>query len=201
MLAIVADDDIWSRGIEMNSEWTIDGRVVAVHLSANHEFSKTSRSTIDLIAGVGVEGDAHAGVTIRHRSRMAKDPLAPNLRQIHLLANETLSDLRAKGFDVRPGSLGENITTQGVDLESLLEGTRLVFDHGCVVELTGLRNPCHQIENFRPGLLAEMRVVTDDDIRRRAGVMGIVLNGGRLESGANFHVVAPPAGASHLVVV
>jgi MOSC domain-containing protein YiiM len=178
------------------------GRVLAVNRSATHTFSKTSVADIELVAGRGVIGDAHAGETVRHRSRVAKDPTAPNLRQIHLVAIETLRELAGAGFDVRPGDLGENITTEGVELAALLTGTRLEFDGGCVVEVTGLRNPCHQIETFRTGLLSQVRVEHDDgSIERRVGVMGIVILGGRIAPGAQFSVVAPPFGASPLVVV
>lgn len=186
----------------MNSGCTSSGRVVAVHRSRAHTFSKFAEQALEVVAGIGVLGDAHAGETVRHRSRVAKDPLAPNLRQVHLIAVETLCELRVRGFDVNPGDLGENVTTEGVDLSSLLTGTRLVFDGDVVIEVTGLRNPCHQIENFRRGLLDQVRTVAEDGtIERRVGVMGIVLVGGRIASGSEFVVVAPPEGAAPLVVV
>jgi MOSC domain-containing protein YiiM len=186
----------------VNFPCTNAGRVLAVHRSATHSFSKTSVASIELVAGLGVLGDAHAGATVRHRSRVARDPTAPNLRQIHLIAVETLHELAGTGFDVSPGDLGENITTQGVDLTTLLTGTRLEFDRGCVVEVTGLRNPCHQIETFRTGLLSKVRVELDDgSIERRVGVMGIVIVGGPITPAESFSFVAPPFGASPLVVV
>jgi MOSC domain-containing protein YiiM len=186
----------------VNFPCTNTGRVLAVHLSATHSFSKASVAGIELVAGLGVLGDAHSGATVRHRSRVAKDPTAPNLRQIHLIAVETLHELAEAGFDVCPGDLGENVTTEGVELAALLTGTRLAFDGGCVVEVTGLRNPCHQIETFRTGLLSQVRVeLGDGSIERRVGVMGIVIVGGPITPAESFSVVAPPFGASPLVVV
>ena len=186
----------------MNSGYTTTGRVSGVHRSAVHSFSKSPQSEIELITGIGVAGDAHSGATVRHRSRVAKDPSAPNLRQVHLIASETLRELRANGFDVHPGDLGENVTTEGVEWTKVLTGTRVLFDGGCVIEITGLRNPCHQIENFRRGLLDEVRsVAADGTIDRQAGVMGIVSNGGRLSAGTEFVLEPPPPGASPLVVV
>lgn len=186
----------------MNSGYTTAGRVCAVHRSAVHSFSKSPQSEIELIAGIGVAGDAHSGATVRHRSRVAKDPSAPNLRQVHLIASETLRALRMIGFDVHPGDLGENVTTEGVEWTTVLTGTRVLFDSGCVIEITGLRNPCHQIDTFRRGLLDEVRsVAADGTIDRRAGVMGIVSNGGLLSAGTEFVLEPPPPGASPLVVV
>jgi len=186
----------------VNSGCTSSGRVVAVHRSGAHTFSKFAEQVVDVVAGIGVVGDAHAGVTVRHRSRVAKDPSAPNLRQVHLIASETLRELRIIGFDVHPGDLGENVTTEGVEWTSVLTGTRVLFDSGCVIEITGLRNPCHQIDTFRRGLLDEVRsVAADGTIDRRAGVMGIVSNGGLLSAGTEFVLEPPPPGASPLVVV
>ncbi|MEY3679729.1 MAG: hypothetical protein RL547_341 [Actinomycetota bacterium] len=186
----------------MNSGLTTAGRVSAVHRSALHSFSKEPRSEIELIAGHGVAGDAHCGSTVRHRSRVAKDPTAPNLRQVHLIANETLFDLQTIGFDVHPGDLGENVTTEGVDWTKVLTGTRVVFDGGCIIEITGLRNPCYQIDSFCHGLLDEVRsVAADGTIDRRAGVMGVVLVGGLVSAGIEFRLEPPPPGATALVVV
>jgi MOSC domain-containing protein YiiM len=151
------------------------GQVVAVCRSAGHEFSKVVQPSVGLIAGLGIEGDAHSGVKVQHRSRVAADPEQPNLRQVHLLHAELFEELAAKGFDVQAGQLGENITTQGLELLALPTGTRLTIG-AAVIELTGLRNPCGQIENFRPGLLS---AVLDRDgagrLVRKAGVMGVVL--------------------------
>ena len=161
--------------------------VVAVHRSAGHTFSKAGEAAVTLLEGLGVEGDAHAGVTVKHRSRVAADPTQPNLRQVHLLHAELLEEL-----DVPAGALGENLTTRGVDLLSLSTGTLLHLGDAAVVELTGLRNPCHQIDDFRHGLLK--RVVGlrgDGSVERRAGVMGVVRTGGVVRPGDQIVVSAP----------
>ncbi|WP_449373609.1 MOSC domain-containing protein [Arthrobacter psychrolactophilus] len=128
-------------------------KISAVHLDTKHRFSKESVGEIELVAGLGVAGDAHSGVTVQHRSRVRADPTALNLRQVHLMHHELFDWLVQRGFTVAPGELGENITTEGIDLLSLPRGTLLQLGPEAVVEVTGLRNPCAQIENFRPGLL------------------------------------------------
>jgi MOSC domain-containing protein YiiM len=162
-------------------------RVVAVHRSPTHDFSKQPQEAVTLVAGHGGEGDAHAGATGKHRSRVAKAPEQPNLRQVHLLASELLAEL-----DVAPGSLGENVTTEGIDLLSLSAGTRLRLGDEAVVEVTGLRNPCSQIERFRAGLLKRVLGRGDDgSVVRRAGIMSVVLDGGVVRSGDPVVVEAP----------
>jgi MOSC domain-containing protein YiiM len=166
--------------------------VSAVSRDGAHRFSKQSVAGIVLRAGLGVEGDAHAGVTVQHRSRVAVDPTQPNLRQVHLIQAELLDELRDQGFQVEPGQLGENITTRGVDLLGLPKGTLLRLGSAAVVEITGLRNPCAQINAFRPGLL---KVVLGKDetggLIRRAGVMGVVLQGGPVRPGDPLDVQLP----------
>lgn len=153
--------------------------VVAVSFDARHRFSKMPAERIELIAGHGVAGDAHFGVTVQHRSRKRWNPSAPNLRQVHLIHAELFDELKQHGFDVKPGQLGENITTRNLDLLSLSTGTLLHIGPDAVVEITGLRNPCVQIDRFQPGLL---KAVLDHDeagkLIRKAGVMGIILHGG-----------------------
>jgi hypothetical protein len=170
-------------------------RVVAVSLSGRHSFSKTNQLSIRLVRGLGVEGDAHAGETVKHRSRLAVDPEAPNLRQAHLIHAELFDELRGKGFVVGPGDLGENITTAGVDLLSLPRGTRLHIGADAIIELTGLRSPCKQIDGFAPGL---MNAVLDRDtsgaLVRKSGVMGIVIASGEAAPGDAI-VVRLPEGA------
>jgi MOSC domain-containing protein YiiM len=161
--------------------------VVAVHRSGEHTFSKTSALSVTLLVGLGVEGDAHAGETVRHRSRVAADPTQPNLRQVHLLHAELLEEL-----EVAPGSLGENVTTRGLDLLGLSAGTLLHLGDTAVVELTGLRNPCHQIDSYRHGLLKRVVGLRDDgSVERRAGVMGVVRTGGVVRAGDQIVVSAP----------
>jgi len=167
--------------------------VAAVSLSPAHAFSKELRPSIRLVAGIGVEGDAHAGVTVKHRSRVAVDPTQPNLRQVHLIHAELFEELSGRGFSVLPGEMGENVTTRGVALLDLPTGARLRLGDAAIVEITGLRNPCAQIERFRPGLLA---AVLDRDAQgglvRKAGVMGVVIAGGTVSPGDPIEVETPP---------
>lgn len=171
-------------------------RVVAVHASAQHGFSKAPVDALTLLAGLGVQGDAHCGRTVQHRSRVARDPSLPNLRQVHLLHRELFDQLAARGLALAPGELGENITTAGLDLLALPAGTRLRLGADALVELTGLRNPCAQIEAFRPGLLAAvLDRAADGSLRRLAGVMGVVLQGGTVRAGDALQLAwRPPQG-------
>jgi MOSC domain-containing protein YiiM len=160
---------------------------------AEHRFSKQTAPQIRLVAGHGVEGDAHGGATVQHRSRVAKDPTQPNLRQVHLLHEELLAEASAAGHPVLPGQLGENITTRGIDLLGLSTGTRLQLGDSAIVEITGLRNPCHQIEDFRAGLLGIL-LLKDAEGRwvRKAGVMGVVLRSGVVAAGSPIAVLGAP---------
>jgi MOSC domain-containing protein YiiM len=164
--------------------------VVSVSCSGTHSFSKTPAAKIELIAGAGVAGDAHAGVTVKHRSRVKRDPTQPNLRQVHLIHQELLEELGASGFEVKPGDLGENITTRGIDVLSLGAGTRLHIGESVIIEVTGLRNPCSQLDKFQDGLLA---AVLDHDpegnLIRKAGIMGVVLTGGSVNPGDPIRVI------------
>jgi len=174
-------------------EHAMDGTVEAVHRSASHTLTKPGQPSIQLLAGLGVEGDAHMGVTVQHRSRVARDPSQPNLRQVHLIHAELHDELRAGGFSVRAGEMGENITTRGVDLLRLPVGAWLYLGTAAVVEITGLRNPCAQLERLQPGLLA---AVLEHDAQgkliRKAGVMGIVLSGGAVRPADPIRVELPP---------
>jgi MOSC domain-containing protein YiiM len=169
-----------------------DGLVSAVSRSSSHSFSKPIESSITLLAELGVEGDAHLGVTVKHRSRVARDPSQPNLRQVHLIHHELLDELRAAGIDVGPGQLGENVTTRGLHLLALPTGSKLRLGADAIVEITGLRNPCLQIEEFRTGALD--RVVGRDsegNVVRKAGVMAIVVVGGVVRTGDPIRVELP----------
>ena len=170
------------------------GRVVAVHRESSHAFSKTTVPSIELVAGHGVRDDAHFGITVQHRSRVAKDPTQPNLRQVHLLHEELFAEVAGRGLQVSPGAMGENVTTRGIDLLALGAGTRLRIGASAVVEVTGLRNPCSQIQRFRPGLLAA--VLGRDETRgpvRKAGIMAVVLQGGVVHPDDPIDIVhAPP---------
>lgn len=159
-------------------------RVVAVAKSAGHSFSKTRCHAITLLAGLGVEGDAHRGETVKHRSRVRVDPTQPNLRQVHLMHSELFGELAARGFAVAPGDLGENITTSGLDLLGLPRGALLHLGDEAVIEVTGLRNPCGQIDGFQKGLLsAVLDRVEDGSLIRKAGIMAIVRKGGMVREG------------------
>ena len=166
--------------------------VTAVSISSNHSFSKSQKDSIKLIAGIGIEGDTHAGKTVQHRSRVAKDPSQPNLRQVHLIHSELHDELKEAGFNISPGDMGENITTKGISLLELLTDTRLHIGEA-IIEITGLRNPCAQLDNFQPGL---MSAVLDRDeegnIVRKAGIMGIVLQSGIVTTGDAIRIELPP---------
>lgn len=170
----------------------VQGEVVAIARSREHRFSKPVAAQITLLAGLGVEGDAHCGVTVKHRSRVAADPTQPNLRQVHLIHAELIDELRAAGFDVGPGVMGENVTTRGLDLLALPRGARLRLGPDAVVEVTGLRNPCAQLDNYQQGLTrAVLDRGADGELIRKAGVMAIVLAGGTLVPGDRIEVELP----------
>ena len=170
----------------------MSGSITAVSRSAGHGFSKPNRPSVRLLAGLGVEGDAHLGVTVQHRSRVAQDPTQPNLRQVHLIHAELHEELRLAGYEVEAGALGENITTRGLDLLGLPRGAKLHLGPDAVVEVTGLRNPCPQINAFQEGLLKQ--VVGRDEagnVVRRGGIMGIVLADGEVRPGDAVRVELP----------
>jgi MOSC domain-containing protein YiiM len=168
------------------------GRVVAVSLRRGHHFSKTPALSIRLLTGLGVAGDAHMGKTVKHRSRVRKEPTAPNMRQVHLTHAELFDELLVKGFRVRPGDLGENVTTSGIDLLALPAGTRLYLGATALVEVTGLRNPCIQIDDFQRGLMAAtLDRDADGNLIRKAGVMSVVLADGDVRPGDTVRVELP----------
>lgn len=168
------------------------GIIVSVSASPGHGFSKRIRERIHLLEGRGVEGDAHCGRTVKHRSRVAVDPTQPNLRQVHLMDSEIIDALNREAFELAPGDLGENVLTRGIDLHALPCGTRLSLGRDAIVELTGLRNPCGQIESFRRGLLARMAIKrVSGEIERRAGVMAIVIAGGDVGPNDTIAVTLP----------
>ncbi|MEU0202251.1 MULTISPECIES: MOSC domain-containing protein [unclassified Streptomyces] len=170
----------------------MSGRVTAVSSNGEYSFTKPNRDSITLLAGLGVEGDVHAGVTVKHRSRVAQDPTRPNLRQVHLMHEELFAEVAEDGFEVAPGQLGENITTAGVDLLGLPTGTLLRIGDSAVLEVTGLRNPCVQIDAFQGGLLK--RVVGRDEagnVVRKAGIMSVVREGGVVRPGDRIEAELP----------
>jgi MOSC domain-containing protein YiiM len=157
----------------------MNATVIAVSKSATHTMSKPNVDNIHLLAGLGVEGDAHAGVTVKHRSRVAQDPTQPNLRQVHLIHSELHDEIRALGFEIVPGQMGENITTKGIQLLDLPRHTRLHIGENAVIEITGLRNPCHQLNGLQEGLMqAVLGRDENNNLIRKAGVMGIVVQSG-----------------------
>lgn len=177
-------------------------RVIAVARSRQHRFSKATQLQIRLVAGLGVEGDAHAGTTVKHRSRVRANPDQPNLRQVHLIHGELFSALTLAGFRVSPGDLGENITTSQLPLLELPEGTLLQLGASAVLRLTGLRNPCLQLDRFAPGLMqAVLERGGDGTLIRKCGVMAVVLESGDVAPGDPIRVVLPPRPHRALAVV
>ncbi len=165
--------------------------VVAVSRARGHSFSKPNEMSIRLLEGLGVEGDAHMGVTVKHRYHVRKNPHAPNLRQVHLIHAELFDDLAQAGFDVKPGELGENVTTKGIALLDLPTGARLRIGPA-LIEITGLRNPCSQIDGFQQGLMTQLIDRSDGHVRMKSGVMGIVLAGGDIAPGDRIDIELPP---------
>lgn len=176
--------------------------MVGVGRDDGHRFSKPARDLIRIVAGLGVEGDAHAGATVKHRSRVRQDPAQPNLRQVHLIHEELFAELADAGFAIGPGMLGENVTTRGVDLLGLPRGTRLHLGAGAVVEVTGLRNPCRQLNTFREGLMeATLDRAADGTLIRKTGVMGVAVAGGDVRPGDPIGVELPAGVRDPLEVV
>ncbi|HEY4023967.1 MAG TPA: MOSC domain-containing protein [Pseudonocardiaceae bacterium] len=168
------------------------GSVAAVNRSGEYTFSKPNAAWITLLTGLGVEGDVHLGTTVRHRHRMARTPDAPNLRQVHLIHAELLDELADAGFNVKAGQMGENVTTLGLDLLGLPTGTRLRLGATAVVEVTGLRNPCLQLDHFQHGLMKAVLGRDDDgNVIRKAGVMSIVLADGDVYPGDPIEIELP----------
>ncbi len=169
------------------------GVVVAVSRSGTHTMSKPNSERVRLLAGLGVEGDAHLGETVKHRSRVARDPRHPNLRQVHLIHAELHDELRAAGFELTAGQMGENVTTRGINLLALPTGTRLHLGDEAVVEVTGLRNPCAQLDGIQPGLMA---ATLDRDAHgnlvRKAGIISVVVSGGDVRPNDPIRVELPP---------
>jgi MOSC domain-containing protein YiiM len=168
-------------------------RVEAVSSRADHYVSKRNQRSIRLLAGRGVEGDAHCGPTVQHRSRVRRDPTQPNLRQVHLIHRELYHELAGRGFELTPGEMGENVTTSGVELLDLPRGTRLRVGERAILELTGLRNPCKQLEGLYHGLMsAVLDRDADGNLVRKAGVMAIVAESGTVVPGDPIDVLLPP---------
>jgi MOSC domain-containing protein YiiM len=170
----------------------MSGQVIAVSLSGAHTMSKPNVARIRLLEGLGVDGDAHMGATVKHRSRVARDPAQPNLRQVHLIHAELFDELRAKGFNVTPGLMGENVTTRGIDLLALPAGTRLHLGRAAIIQVTGLRNPCYQLDGLQPGLMeATLKRDAQGNLIRKAGVMAIVVGGGDVAVGDAIRIELP----------
>ncbi|HCG29394.1 MAG TPA: MOSC domain-containing protein [Thermomicrobiales bacterium] len=180
----------------------MSGKVVGVSRSATHTLSKPSEPEITLVEGLGVEGDAHAGVMVKHRARVARNPDQPNLRQVHLIHAELFDELRAGGFTAIPGRLGENVTTSGIDLLGLPTGTRLRLGAEAVVEVTGLRNPCALLDEIEQGLMkATLDRDAEGNLVRKAGVMAIVITGGIVREEDTVEVMLPAEPHTPLVPV
>lgn len=186
----------------MSGELEGGPRVVAVSRDGEHRFSKSVVDEVTLVAGWGIEGDAHAGTTVQHRSRVARDPSQPNLRQVHLIHAELFDEVADAGYTVEPGQMGENVTTRGVDLLGLPTGTLLHLGDEACVRVTGLRNPCQQINDFEPGLLREVLGRADDgSVERKGGVMSVVVTGGTVRPGDRIRIELPTGERQPLVPV
>lgn len=171
----------------------MNATIFAVAASAAHSMAKPAKEYIRLLAGLGVAGDAHCGAAVKHRSRVAVDPGAPNLRQVHLIHAELHDELAVLGFRLTPGQMGENITTRGIDLLALPRGAKLQIGVAAVLEITGLRNPCAQLDGIQQGLMAAViGRGPDGGLIRKAGVMGIVLTGGTVRPGDGIRITLPP---------
>lgn len=171
----------------------MSNRVISVSASPSHTFSKARLERIRLLEGEGVEGDAHCGATVKHRSRLGLGRRPPNLRQVHLVHEELFAELAAAGFTVTPGDIGENVTTRGVDLLALPVGTELHLGAEAIVRLTGLRNPCSQLDHFQDGLMAAvLGRDAEGNVVRKSGVMSVVVRGGVVTPGDAIVVVLPP---------
>jgi len=167
--------------------------VAAVSRSPGHTLAKPNQDKIRLLVGLGVEGDAHAGATVKHRSRLARFASHPNLRQVHLIHAELHDELKARGFAVAAGQMGENVTTRGVDLLGLPAGARLCLGDTAVIEVTGLRNPCAQLDRIQPGLMgATLERDPRGNLVRKAGIMAVVLTGGEVQAGDPIRIELPP---------
>jgi MOSC domain-containing protein YiiM len=178
--------------LDKSNERSLIGKVQAVSLSEKHTFSKENQETIKLVKGLGVEGDAHFGSNVQHRSRLAQNPNQPNLRQVHLIQAELFKEI-ADRFTINPGQLGENITTVGIDLLELPTDAILSIGDSAMIKVTGLRNPCAQIDYFKQGLLrAVLDKDADGNLKRKAGIMGVVLQSGEVKTGDTIRVELPP---------
>jgi MOSC domain-containing protein YiiM len=176
--------------------------IIALSRDSEHRFSKPPVDQLTLLAGLGIEGDAHAGRTVQHLSRIAKEPNTPNLRQVHLIHAELFDELAEKGFSVSPGQLGENVTTRGIDLLGLSRGTRLRLGDEALIEITGLRNPCHQINGLAPGLMAAtLDKAPDGSLIRKSGVMAVVITSGDVRVGDPITLASVPMEFEALGVV
>jgi MOSC domain-containing protein YiiM len=177
-------------------------RIIGLSATARHRFSKAPQLSLRLVAGLGVEGDAHFGETMKHRSRWAKNPRQPNTRQVHVIHAELFDELAAKGFALAPGEMGENVTTPGIDILALSAGTQLRLGAEAMIEVTGLRNPCIQMDRFAPGLMAAtLDRTADGSPIRKAGIMAVVLQGGDVHCGDAVAIAWAPAQPVPLGVV
>lgn len=173
--------------------------VLSVSLNPVHGFHKQIVEKINLDTGKGVVGDAHYGKKVKHRSRVRQNPDQPNLRQVHLIHAELFEELKEKGFNIKPGDMGENLTTRGISLLDLPKGTILEIGETVRLEVTGLRNPCNQLNDFRAGLMhALLDKGENGTLIRKAGIMSIVLTGGQIIPGDKISVVYPAKPYIHL---
>jgi len=167
--------------------------VVSLSKDSDHKFSKEVCEVLTFLKNLGIEGDAHCGITVKHRSRVKTDPSQPNLRQVHLVHSELIAELKNSGFDVSPGAIGENVLTSGIDLLSLPKNTILSLGSDVVLRVTGLRNPCAQLDNYQSGLTkAVLGKDENGHLVRKAGIMAVVEEGGVVKVGDTISIQLPP---------
>jgi MOSC domain-containing protein YiiM len=176
--------------------------VKSVSKSLSHTFSKNVVGQIKLIEGLGVEDDVHLGKTVKHQYLAKKYPTSANLRQVHLIHYELIEELNENGFSVSDGDLGENITTIGIDLLNLPTDTILKIGNEAVVKITGLRNPCVQLDMFQKGLLkAVIEKDENGNVIRKCGIMGIVIKSGIVRIDDAIEIIFPQKPFKKLICV
>jgi MOSC domain-containing protein YiiM len=174
-------------GIDVNHD-SKESSVVAVHRKEEYGVFKEIQESVHLVKGFGVQGDAHMGTLVQHRYNKKQNPNQPNLRQVHLIQAELFDDLKELGLIVKPGEMGENITTRNIDIINLPLDTKLHLGDSAILQLTGLREPCGQLNTVQKGL---KNAVLDESGKSRVGVMSVVLRGGAVKADDLIRVELP----------
>jgi hypothetical protein len=175
----------------------LKGKVVAVCCNPEPGLPKPVVDAVHLIENWGVEGDYHAGSLVRHRYLAKKDPNRPNLRQALLVDAAVFVELARQDIHIGPGTMGENITIEGIDVMQLLEGTHLAIG-STIVEVMERRNPCYQLNGIDPRLLKAVVKKQPEQTIFKAGMMTRILQSGWVCAGDLVEVL-PPADPNHSV--